>query len=153
MLPESTQLRLEHQLECIPVLVADVPAQKLQQRPASGKWSAAENLAHLARYHEIFLKRIASIMAEDRPAFTRYKAEDDPGWPEFAELPIPEVLARLQRSRRDLLDQIGKLPGEAFQRTAIHPVYGEMSLAVWVEFFLLHEAHHLMVVLQRAREV
>ena len=135
------------------MLLADVRPQKLQQRPASGKWSAAQNLAHLARYHEIFLKRITSIQSEVRPTFTRYKAEDDPGWPEFAELPIAEVLARLQRNRRDLLEEIGKLPAEAFQRTAIHPVYGEMSLAVWVEFFLLHEAHHLMAALQRAREV
>jgi hypothetical protein len=31
----------------------------------------------------------------------------------------------------------------------IHPLFGEMSLALWVEFFLLHEAHHLYIVMTR----
>ena len=36
-------------------------------------------------------------------------------------------------------------------RTGVHPTLGEMALPLWIEFFLLHEAHHLYVVMKRAR--
>src|SRR6185312_12396877 len=35
-----------------------------------GKWSAHQNLAHLARYHQIFLERINRILAEEAPVFS-----------------------------------------------------------------------------------
>src|SRR6201993_1513189 len=57
-----------------------VPVEKILERPPSGKWSACENLAHLGRYHEIFLERLERILTERNPAFERYRAEDDPGW-------------------------------------------------------------------------
>jgi hypothetical protein len=151
MLPESTQRRLEQQLDCIPILLRGISPEQLQQRSATGKWSAAENLAHLARYHEVFLERVDRIAAEDRPVFSRYKAEDDPAWPSYAVLAANESMARLLRSRSQLNAHIQQLPAHAFDRTGIHPVFGEMPLLLWIEFFLLHEAHHLLAVLQRVR--
>jgi hypothetical protein len=150
MLPESTRLRLEQQLDSIPILLRGATPEQLQQRPA-GKWSAAENLAHLARYHEVFFERIARIAAEESPVFSRYKAEDDPVWPSYSTLSAIESMARMQRSRSELLAQLGKLPDHALDRAGIHPVFGKMPLLLWIEFFLLHEAHHLLAVLQRVR--
>jgi len=46
-------------------------------RPASGEWAARENLAHLARYHEVFINRIRGILTEDAPHLGRYRAEED----------------------------------------------------------------------------
>src|SRR5579859_4346294 len=57
------------------------PTEALRERPASGKWSAHEQLAHLARYHQIFLQRIERILSEQAPEFPRYRAEDDSEWP------------------------------------------------------------------------
>ena len=36
-------------------------------------------------------------------------------------------------------------------RVGVHPVFGLMTIPLWLEFFLLHEAHHLYVVLHRVR--
>ena len=47
-------------------------------KPVSGKWSAHEQLAHLARYHQVFLQRIDRILSEQAPEFPRYRAEYDP---------------------------------------------------------------------------
>jgi uncharacterized damage-inducible protein DinB len=151
-LPESARVRLLHQLDCLPVLIGTASPEKLEQCPDSGKWSAAQNLAHLARYHEIFFGRITRILAEERPEFQRYKAEEDDEWSSWMDLPFAQVAERLRQSRNHLIQVIERLDGSAFARTGIHPVFGEMTLLVWLEFFLLHEAHHLLAVLQRVRE-
>lgn len=59
----------------------------LHAKPIAGKWSAHEQLAHLARYHQIFLQRIDRILSEQAPEFSRYRAEDDPDWPAWTSLP------------------------------------------------------------------
>jgi len=151
-LPESTAIRLRTQLDCLPAILAGVSEGALDRRPNPEKWSARENLAHLARYHEMFLKRIARIRSEDRPLLARYVAEDDPKWPLWAALPVSEVLTRLRALRAEMLELVEQLPDKDLSRTALHSRFGEMTLAQWLEFFLLHEAHHLFVVMQRVRE-
>jgi hypothetical protein len=37
-------------------------------------------------------------------------------------------------------------------RTGLHPTFGEMDVAGWLDFFLLHEAHHLYTALVRVGE-
>ncbi len=108
-LPESTAIRLRTQLDCLPAILAGVSEESLNRRPNPGKWSARENLAHLARYHEMFLERIERIRNEDRPLLARYAAENDPEWPRWAAMPAGELLARLRALRAELLELIQKL--------------------------------------------
>ncbi len=122
------------------------------RRPIPDKWSGRENLAHLARYQDMFLGRIQRILTEERPLLPRYRAEDDPDWPTWARMPVAEVLASLRALRLQFIERIEKLSDEEFLRTAVHPRFGEMNLIQWLEFFLLHEAHHLYIVMQRVRE-
>jgi hypothetical protein len=92
---ESQLLRLRTQLASVGLLFAGVKSERIEGRPALGKWSARENRAHIGRYHEIFLERLHRILTEQSPKFARYRAEDDPGWPEWASRPIEEVRTRL----------------------------------------------------------
>ena len=128
-----------------------VPPESLTKAAVAGKWSAHENLAHLARYHQVFLERVGRILGEDAPAFPRYRAEDDPEWPSWSGLPSQQVLARLSSMRIKLMAKLRSLGEEDFERTGVHPKFGAMSLSLWLEFFLVHEAHHLYVVLQLVR--
>ncbi len=150
-LPEATQARLNTQLDCLSVILAGAGAEKLDRKSAPEKWSAVQNLAHLARYHEVFLDRLERIRTEERPLLPRYLAEEDPAWREWPELPLEEVQSRLRSLRGRLIAVIDQLPGSDLSRTAIHPRFGEMSVVEWLEFFLLHEAHHLYRVFQLAR--
>jgi uncharacterized damage-inducible protein DinB len=117
----------------------------------AGKWSALENLAHLARYQEIFLERVEKILSQRAPAFPLYRAEQDPAWEACRSLGYKEVLAKMTASREKILAKLKSLPAEDYERTGIHPRFGEMTLALWVEFFLAHEGHHLYAVLQQVR--
>lgn len=149
MLTQSTLLRLETQVEVVPLLLSGATSEAIMARPISSQWSAHENLAHLARHHEVFLVRLHRILGESAPQLGQYRAEEDPAWPEWSSLSIEEVVFRLKDLRGEIISIArGLSPAEA-RRVGIHPLFGEMSLALLVEFFILHEAHHLYVVMTR----
>lgn len=125
--------------------------EKILEQAVPGKWSANENLAHLGRYHEIFLERIQRILTEQNPQFSRYRAEEDPQWEAWRTLAYKEVAGKLASLREMLVTRLKSLSTEDYARTGIHPKFGEMTLALWQEFFLVHEAHHLYVALQQVR--
>lgn len=149
---QSRLQRCETQLQdFLAITLNGVSMETLNEKPVSGKWPTHEQLAHLARYHQIFLHRIDRIITEQSPEFPRYRAEDDPEWPAWTGLPTPQLLVRISSMRAKLMTRLRSLSEEDFARTGVHPKFGEMSLSLWLEFFLVHEAHHLYAVLQLVR--
>lgn len=128
-----------------------IKPESLSLRVVPEKWSAAENLAHLARYHQIFLERIERILAEQTPSFSGYRAENDPEWPKWIAMQPQQILANLSLQRTKLMARLRSLSESDFERTGIHSKFGEMTLALWLEFFLVHEGHHLNVVLSQRK--
>jgi len=150
-LAEGLRARLRTQLDALPVAIGDASPERLQRRPSSGAWSAHENLAHLARHHEVMLERIERILAEERPPLPRYRAEEDPFWPAWQSRAPGDVLKALRELRASLVARAEFLSAEEAGRVGVHSAFGPLPLAAWLEFFLLHEAHHLYVVMTRAR--
>jgi hypothetical protein len=142
----QTQLR-----DFLEEAMREVPIERIMEPAIAGKWSANEHLAHLGRYHEIFLQRIDRILAEPCPEFERYRAEDDPQWESWRCLAYKEVAEKLAGLREMLIVKLKSLTPEDYARTGFHPAFGEMTLAVWLEFFLVHEGHHLYAVLGQLR--
>jgi uncharacterized damage-inducible protein DinB len=152
MLSEGISARLRDQLSGFEESFLPASAEVWGRKPASGKWSARENLAHLARYHEISLERLRRILKEERPQFARYRAEDDLAWPRWSSLETNMLRARIRALRAELISAVGRLSGDQLAKTGIHPALGEMNVPQWLEFFLLHEAHHLYAILLRLRD-
>jgi uncharacterized damage-inducible protein DinB len=152
MLSESMALQLRDQLRNFADTYPNISLEAWQHKPASGKWSARENLAHLARYHEILLERLKRIQNEETPHFARYRAEDDPKWGAWSGMETQALLTQIRTLRGDVITAVSQLSDEQLARTGIHPVLGEMNVVQWIEFFLLHEAHHLYAILFRLRE-
>lgn len=116
------------------------------KRPRTDKWSMLENLAHLARYQEVFLQRMLRILSQENPKLERYKAENDPSFAYWQNLSQAEVIKKLERSRLDLIAFFENLPASEWGRLGTHPVLGALSIQDWLRFFLLHESHHLYTV-------
>jgi hypothetical protein len=148
-LSEATLARLNKQLDVIPLLLEEASTAVIHARPPSDQWSAHENLAHLARHHQVFLERVHRILNESEPELGQYRAESDASWPEWSSLSTEEVQSRLRSLRKELSLLLVELSEEELSRAGIHPLFGKMSLARWLEFFLLHEAHHLYLVMIR----
>jgi uncharacterized damage-inducible protein DinB len=151
-LPESTSLRLKTQLHCLPTLLSGTTEEALEFKPQPGQWCAREHLAHLALYQRMFLRRLQRLQSEHQPLLPRYRAEEDPEWTEWAQRAAPEIFEDLQSQRRELIRQAEGLSDDELARTGIHTRFGTLTVLQWLEFFLLHEAHHLLSVLQRTRE-
>ena len=149
MLSEATLTRLRTELDLIPQLLAGASTASITARSPSGQWSAHENLAHLARHHQVFLERMHRILNESEPELDQYRAESDASWPEWSSLSTGEVLGRLHSLRQEITASVVGLTDVELGRAGIHPLFGKMSLARWLEFFLLHEAHHLYIIMIR----
>ena len=153
MLAEHFASRLDGQLASLQGLTEGASPTRLSATPSSDKWSAATNVVHIGRYHEVFIERVQQIRTEDTPDMGRYRAADDPGFAEWLRLPFDEVMARLSRRRSRLRELLVELDMSEWQRAGRHPVFGAMTLTEWVDFFLVHEAHHLYVIRLRLHSV
>ena len=63
------------------------------------------------------------------------------------------MLAKISSLREQILVRLKTLHFDDFLRVGVHPKFGEMTVALWLEFSLVHEGHHLYVVLQQARSL
>ena len=106
---ENTLRRLETQLEVIPGLLAGASEESVEARTVSGQWSARENLAHLARYHAVFLERLRQMLEEDSPKFGRHRAEEDSALARVERLTLEEILARMKVLREEIVGLVSSL--------------------------------------------
>ncbi len=150
-LARTTLLRLERQLDALPTILGSAGPEALRRKPASGGWSALENLAHVGRHHEVMRERLARIRAEEAPPLPAYRAENDPEWQRWLALPADQVLDRLRVLRAEMVAFVLSLDASELARTGRHSSMGPLTVAEWLEFFLVHEAHHLYVAMKRAR--
>ena len=145
----STRTRLATQLDTLAVVLDGANAGFAEIRPDDGGWSAKENVAHLARHAHVFLERLERLLKEERPNLGTYRPEQDPEWPSWRTLPLDEALQRVRSARARLIARVDTLSDEQTRRVGIHPVLGELDVGRWLEFFLLHEAHHLYFMMRR----
>jgi hypothetical protein len=152
-LSASIGVRLMHQHETIRELIGNLPVADLQRCIHPGKWSAFENIAHLAAYQHVFIIRLDRIGQGSSPAFDRYVAENDPLFPGFLNMSLTALLDDID-DRRALIFSMLEDGGEALlAKTGLHPRYGLLTGMEWTEFFLLHEAHHLFTIFLLVRDL
>jgi uncharacterized damage-inducible protein DinB len=121
-------------------------------RPENGKWSVFENVAHLGRYNEIFLRRMQEIQHKKNPAFERYVADNEEGFIEWCNKSFDLVLADFHSSRETISHFFEFLSDEQLKKTGTHPKFGELTVTEWLHFYLLHEAHHLFTIFKLIHE-
>lgn len=116
-------------------------------RPASdGGWGVIENLCHLRDWEEIYLNRVRVIIDQERPALPAY---DDELWAverDYRGQKPMKALAQFNELRTRLLEVLGPLPDEAWQRRATHAVHGEVTLRWIVNHICDHDDEHLLLI-------
>lgn len=114
----------------------------LKRRPAPGEWSIHENACHLAEVHPLFFRRLDQFLAEDRPTITSYDpGRDDPD-DALLKLDLDDSLDRFARDRARLVERLGTLRPEDWQRTADHDEYNAYSVFIMFRHLALHDFHH-----------
>jgi hypothetical protein len=150
---ESAKTRIRYQLETAGELRSGLSESQLRQRSIPDKWSAFEQLAHLASYQEHFLFRIQSILQDQEPRFGRYVAEEDPEFEHYLQKSLALLSDDSLQVRGRIRDLLLGLPAASLKRKGLHPVFGALDLTQWTEFFLLHEAHHLYALFRLCQSI
>ena len=152
MLSPSLESRLKLQHETIAELIGGRNEKTLRQRVLPDKWSVFENIAHLALYQTVFLERLNAILAGSEPTFQRYVADTDPQFPGYVEKSLPNLLHSLENVRMEMSQRIANLPSHQLALVGHHPKFGSLTIPDWLEFFVLHEAHHMFTIFKLIRE-
>lgn len=148
ILPFSLDKRLRVQHLALEEIIAPVSQQQLQTEVRPGKWTAFENAAHLAAFHDVYTKRIERMLQENAPAFEPYVWQQDTVFANFKSMTKEALLDRYVDDRNAFLALVDGISEEDLQRTGVHGVYGRFTIAQWLEMFVLHEAHHLFTIFQ-----
>ncbi len=149
-LQSSISTRLEYQHKSLLDLIEGLNDEQVRRQTVPGKWSIFENIVHLATYQHVFLQRIEDIVKNEHPSFERYTAETDPLFHDNCTKSTHEIIHELITTRRMMVARIFSLQADQLKRTGKHPTFGNMTVIQWIQFFVLHEAHHLFTIFKLA---
>lgn len=149
-LPSSISTRLQYQHKSLIELIDGLSDTQIRMAVIPGKWSIFENIVHLETYQHVFVERVKKMLDHDGLAFPVYSAETDPLFHDHLSRPSHEVIHDLMTLRKEIASGMSSFNETDLARKGVHPVFGEMNLTAWLNFFLLHEAHHLFTVFKLA---
>lgn len=152
-LPQASRSRLQYQHLAIEGFINELTSPEISLHIYEGKWSIHQQLAHLYSYQKIFMGRLNTIMSSFNATFKPYRAEEDPEFILAEKLSDTQLLAGLKKDRNTLNHFLFNLDSGELSRKGSHPAYGNLSIAMWTEFFLLHEAHHLYAIFRMAHDI
>jgi len=127
-------------------MIDGLSEEEVRRQLNSGKWSVFENIVHLQTYQHTFTGRVRQILEGNNPVFEKYTAESDPLFLDNCHKSFREVMQDYIALRKEIAAGIHTLPETDYVKTGVHPAFGKMTLLQWLNFFLLHEAHHLFTV-------
>ena len=147
----SIRDRLNSQHLAIKELIKNLDEDVINKRHEPGKWSIQENLVHIVSYHQVFLTRLDKIIKTDNPYFARYTSEGDTNFDKIKKVLSAELINHLEEERKKITGVIFKLNENELQKVGSHQKFGVMNVVEWIEFFLLHEAHHIYTIFKLSK--
>ncbi|HET9014302.1 MAG TPA: DinB family protein [Thermomicrobiaceae bacterium] len=124
-------------------IIEPAPLEAIRRAGTDGAWGAIEILTHLRDWDEVNLDRVHRILTEDRPALEPVDADlwaierdyhaQDPG----------RALASLRQLRKRLVDELERQPESSWERAALDPTSGQVTLDELVRGIDEHDQQHL----------
>jgi hypothetical protein len=149
-IPTSWMIDALHKSHLLFGLMIDGVTQEQAQTLRDGPdgWSAVEIMCHVRDYQEIFFERIrmmAEAQGEERPTI---KMIDDKARQamveerDYAHQNLQAVYEDFLETRAALTAYMMKLQPEQWNRTGIHPLYGEIDVYVELYHAVSHDVDH-----------
>ena len=152
-LPSSISTRLQYQHKSLLDIINGLSDEQIRKAVYPGKWSIFENIVHLTTYQHILINRLKLILETDNPVFERYTAETDPQFHDNCGKTTREIMQDLLTTRKEMAAGILSFDEPELIKTGTHPFFGKMTVLQWLDFFLLHEAHHLYTIFRLTAEL
>ena len=116
----------------------------LSRRPDAKNWAAKEVVCHLRDTEEAFGARFDQILAMD--VDPKLGGANPDRWAEerqYLRNDTAEALAAFRARRADTLQTFGKLAAAQWDKGAIHPVRGRITLDGFLTLMAWHDDNHL----------
>lgn len=152
-LSSAISTRLHYQHKVLVEILDGLSDEQIRRQLNPGKWSIFENVVHLQTFQHKFIERVKQILKNEEPVFDRYTAEGDPLFLDNCHKSTREIMQDLLTTRKEMTAEIVSFKETDFDKRGTHIVYGKMNLHQWLNFFLLHEAHHLFTIFKLAAEL
>ncbi|HRE38115.1 MAG TPA: DinB family protein [Chitinophagaceae bacterium] len=152
-LSSAISTRLHYQHKVLVEILDGLSDEQIRRQLNPGKWSIFENVVHLQTFQHKFIERVQQILKNEEPVFDRYTAEGDPLFLDNCHKSTREIMQDLLTTRKEMTAEIVSFKETDFDKRGTHIVYGKMNLHQWLNFFLLHEAHHLFTIFKLAAEL
>ena len=152
-MPSSLSTRLQYQHKVLVDIIDGLSDEQIRRPIIAGKWSIFENIVHLQTYQHTFINRVKQILENTNPSFSRYTAEADPEFLDNCGKSTREIMQDMITIRKQMAAEMTAFPPTDLVKTGIHPAFGQMTLMQWLNFFLLHEAHHLFTIFKLGAEL
>jgi len=132
--------------------VAAMSPREIRTRPAPGKWSVQEILAHLADIEGPgFRGRIEAILSQDHPLLPSFDQEARAVERHYGRTNPRRTLDSWARQRRANLQWLKTLRPAQLKRRGTHEKMGEMSAEEFVYEWAFHDLGHLKQILEVKR--
>jgi hypothetical protein len=119
----------------------------LSRRPDGKNWAPKEVVCHVRDIEELLLTRLTLMVAMDEPKLVGFDADKTPDrWAkdrQYLRNDTDEALAAFRSRREESLAFLRGLTPEQWDRSAIHPTRGRMTIDDFVTLETWHDENHL----------
>lgn len=115
---------------------------ELETRPAPGKWSIKEIIAHLADGEVVLGSRLRFVAAMDRPPILGYDQDAFVERLGIARVSTADLLDSFAAVRGANVGLLKRLPQESFTRIGLHSERGEESIHTMLVMYAGHDHIH-----------
>ena len=130
----------------------DFSPREMKRRPAPGKWSVQEVLAHLADVERYGMRgRVEAIVTQQRPLLEPFDQEKRAAELRYDRIDPRQSLDSLVRQRRANVKWLRTLRPAQLRRVGVHPQVGEVSALDYLHEWAFHDLGHLKQVLEIKR--
>jgi hypothetical protein len=133
---EQTPIILEKMLQ-------SAGADVLQWKPAAGRWSISEVLAHLVDAEAMFFERTCKMLDEKLPQFTEYDQEAAYAAGKYSGGTAKEHLRKFCHERDRSVSRLRYLPADAMGRRGQHSSLGTITLGELMNEWAFHDLGHV----------
>jgi hypothetical protein len=132
--------------------VATLSPRQMKTRPAPGKWSVQEVLAHLEDMEEISMrKRVEAMVREDRPVLAAIDQEARAVEMRYDRKEPRRCLVAFTEERKANLKWLRKLRPAQLKRKGVHEEVGKVSVEEFLNEWAFHDLGHLKQILEIKR--
>jgi DinB superfamily len=141
----STPEKLRRELQ-------DFSTREMKKRPAPGKWSVQQILAHLADVEKVGMReRVEAIVTMDHPVLEAFDQEKRAAELHYERIDPRESIASFTRQRRANVKWLRKLRPADLRRVGSHKLVGEVSALDFLHEWAFHDLGHLRQILEVKR--